>query len=78
MNTTARTAHADQLHATVRDARTNDGHAETCDALNPCQSCQGMTVEVRAARHAARVSAHREAIVKAPSMDMLHARLAHI
>jgi hypothetical protein len=69
MTTTARTAHADQLHATVRDAR-------DCDAINPCDSCQGMTVEVRAARHAARVSAHREAIVKAPSMSMLNARLA--
>lgn len=71
MNTTARTAHADQLHATVRDAR-------DCDAINPCASCQGMTTEVRAARHAARVSAHREAIVKAPSMSMLNARLARI
>lgn len=69
MNTTARTAHADQLHATVRDAR-------DCDALTPCSSCQGMTSEVRAARHAARVVAHREAIVKAPSMSMLEARLA--
>ena len=71
MNTTARTAHADQLHATVRDAR-------DCDAITPCHSCQGMTVQVRAARHAARVSAHREAIVKAPSMSMLNARLARI
>lgn len=54
MNTTARTAHADQLHATVRDAR-------DCDALTPCASCQGMTREVRAARHEARVAAARAA-----------------
>lgn len=71
MNTTTRTAHADQLHATVRDAR-------DCDALTPCVSCRGMASEVRAARHAALVSAHREAIVKAPSMSMLEARLARI
>lgn len=65
---TARTAHADQLHAEVRDAR-------DCDAIDPCESCQGMTTEVRAARHAARVHAHRAAIVSAPSMSMLEARL---
>jgi hypothetical protein len=68
MNTTARTANADQLHATVRDAR-------DCDAINPCASCQGMTTEVRAARHQARVAAHRATIVKAPSMSMFEARL---
>lgn len=50
MNTTARTAHADQLHATVRDAR-------DCDAINPCDTCRAKTAEVRATRHAARVAA---------------------
>ena len=47
MNTTA---HADQLHAEVRDAR-------DCDALDPCTSCRAKTAEVRAIRHAARVAA---------------------
>lgn len=52
MNTTTRTANADQLHATVRDAR-------DCDALTPCANCRAMTAEVRAARHAAHVAALR-------------------
>lgn len=47
MNTTA---HADQLHAEVRDARTYDGHATTCDALDPCEGCKAKTRVVRAAR----------------------------
>lgn len=43
---TSHTAHADQLHAEVRDAR-------DCDALDPCQSCRSKTAEVRAIRRAA-------------------------
>lgn len=46
MNTTAATAHADQLAAIVRDAR-------DCDALAPCDSCRAKTAEVRAIRRAA-------------------------
>lgn len=56
MTATARTAHADQLHAGVRDARSHDGHAD-CDALDPCAGCKSKTGEVRASRKAARVAA---------------------
>lgn len=69
MNITARTANADQLHATVRDAR-------DCDALDPCESCRSMTREVVATRHAARLAAHHVLPVAAPSMDLLRQRLA--
>lgn len=54
MNATI-TAHADQLHAEVRDARARDGHAESCDALDPCESCKAKTAEVRKARRAGSV-----------------------
>jgi hypothetical protein len=51
MNTiTGRTAHADQLHAEVRDARSYDGHAAECDALDPCTGCKAKVREVRLAR----------------------------
>lgn len=40
MNTTA---HADQLHAELRDAR-------CCDALEPCEPCREKAAEVRKAR----------------------------
>ena len=72
MNTAAHTAHADQLHAEVRDAR-------CCDALDPCADCQGMTRTVVAIRHAERVAAMRvRALIPAPRMEMLHARLAAV
>jgi len=48
MNITAATAHADQLHAHLINAR-------DCDALDPCDSCRSMRTEVHAIRHAARV-----------------------
>jgi hypothetical protein len=51
------TARADQLHTHVRDARSYDGHAVTCDALDPCGTCVARTAEVRAARKGARVQA---------------------
>lgn len=50
MNRTARLAHADQLHAELRDARTYDGHAAECDALDPCESCKAKAAEVRKAQ----------------------------
>lgn len=40
---TAATAHADQLHAQIRDAR-------CCDPFDPCDTCRGKTAEVRAIR----------------------------
>lgn len=68
MNTTARTAHADQLHATVRDAR-------DCDALTPCASCRAMSAEVQAARHEARINALRVRVsIPVPRVE-LDARL---
>jgi hypothetical protein len=58
MNTiTGRTAHADQLHAEVRDARSYDGHADECDALDPCASCKAKAREVRRALRAGAVVA---------------------
>lgn len=57
--TTITTAQADQLHATVRDARGWDGHADECDALDPCADCKAKTAAVRAIRHAERVAAMR-------------------
>lgn len=50
ITTASRTAHADQLHAEVRDARSYDGHAASCDALDPCSACKAKTREVRVAR----------------------------
>lgn len=50
MNSIANTAHADQLHAEVRDARSYDGHAAECDALDPCEGCKAKTRAVRIAR----------------------------
>lgn len=49
---TSHTAHADQLHAEIRDAR-------DCDALDPCQTCRDKTATVRAIRHTERVAAMR-------------------
>ncbi len=46
----SRTARADQLHAEVRDARSYDGHAASCDALDPCAGCKAKAREVRTAR----------------------------
>ncbi len=76
-NTTTATAHADQLHAEVRDAR-------DCDAINPCANCRAKTTVVRAARHAERVAAGRinAAPTEAPTVPaprvptMLSQRLA--
>jgi len=64
MTTTARTAAADQLHATTRDAR-------DCDAINPCKSCRKMSAEVQAARREARVAALsvRAGIVPVPRVE---------
>ena len=67
MTTTARTAHADQMHAEVRDAR-------DCDALDPCASCQVKTATVRSARRVARVEAGRVNAVQ----SMLEQRLAAV
>lgn len=49
-NLTARIARADQLAATVRDAR-------CCDALDPCATCTAGKREVHAVRHEMRVAA---------------------
>lgn len=61
----SRTAHADQLHAELRDAR-------CCDALAPCDDCRAKAAEVRAIRHAERVAA----LTVYPSFAMLRERLA--
>lgn len=69
---TSRTAHADQLHAEVRDAR-------CCDALDPCAGCKAKTRAVVAIRHAERVAAAKSEQaprVPQPRTGDLRARLA--
>lgn len=70
-NLTARLARADQIAATVRDAR-------CCDALEPCGTCRAGAAEVHAIHHAARVEAltiRPRPVVAVPSQRTLRERL---
>ena len=48
----AATAHADQLAASLRDAR-------CCDALDPCESCAAARAVVQTVRHVAAIPMQR-------------------
>lgn len=74
----SRTAHADQLHAEVRDARSYDGHAATCDALDPCEGCKAKAREVRMAARFCRDAEVPAPRIPQPRKGDLLARLAMV
>lgn len=60
MTTPAHTAHADQLAATLRDAR-NFHDGEPCDPFTPCRSCQVGRMTVQVERRLALIPTQRTA-----------------
>ncbi len=74
ITTASCTARADQLAAEVGDARSYDGHAASCDALDPCEGCKAKAAQVRKARRGDTPGA-----VPAPRKpSALSARLANV